>query len=97
MINLVNDLYLDADPLQFILKKKTIVQDKKSKNYGNENFIVVGYYPDLGTLAKQTIMYAVKQEDFDSIKAMEKRLNELIKEVKVNINRVDFEKLQKVL
>ena len=47
MIKINEKFCIDSDENQFVLKEISKVQDEKSKNYGQETFIVLGYY---GTL-----------------------------------------------
>ena len=94
MIKLVNDLYLDADKLQFILKLRMVNQNKDSKNYGEEYFNNVGYYPNLGDLMKSAALYGIRRSDFDTLKQIEKTLNDIKKEMNININKIDFESLK---
>lgn len=47
MIRLSDRYYIDADSKNYILKEKTIVQDKESSNYGKETFKDLGYYTNL--------------------------------------------------
>lgn len=47
MIKIKNNFIVDSDENQFILKEIGTVQDKNSKNYGEETYTVLGYF---GTL-----------------------------------------------
>jgi len=49
----INDKYIiDADENQFIVKEIGVVQDEKSKNYGEETQTTLGYYSTLEQAAK---------------------------------------------
>ncbi len=49
MIKLDEEYYLDANELQFYLKKKHVVEE--GDNAGKVNFVTVGSYPSLRTVA----------------------------------------------
>ena len=97
MINLVNDLYLDADKLQFILKEKSVVKDKDSKRFGEETFRTLGFYPSVSQLLESSVVRELRSQDFDSLKEMEAELKRLSNVVQVNISKLDFDSLKKEL
>lgn len=78
MIKIDDNFFIDADSNSYTLKEKDKIQDKKSKNYGEEVFRDRGYYVTLegvlnGYLKAQTRDY-VQNNDVD--------VKELIKEIK---------------
>lgn len=78
MIKIDDKFFIDADSNSYTLKEKDKIQDKKSKNYGEEVFRDRGYYVTLegvlnGYLKAQTRDY-VQNNDVD--------VKELIKEIK---------------
>lgn len=78
MIKIDENFFIDADSNSYTLKEKDKIQDKKSKNYGEEVFRDRGYYVTLdgvlnGYLKAQTRDY-VQNNDVD--------VKELIKEIK---------------
>lgn len=79
MIKITDRFYIDANTNCYVLKEKTLVQDEKSKNYGQEIFKDLGYYVSLESclrgILKTTIReYITKQE--------EKSIQDLTKEIK---------------
>lgn len=78
MIKVTDRFYIDANSNCYVLKEKTIVNDKDSKNYGQEVIKDLGYYVSLeaclkGILETKTREYIAKQE--------EKNIQDLIKEI----------------
>lgn len=78
MIKVTDKFYIDANSNCYALKEKTIVNDKDSKNYGQEVIKDLGYYVSLeaclkGILKTKTREYIAKQE--------EKNIQDLIKEI----------------
>ena len=61
MVKLTDTYYIDADIRCYTLKEKTIVQDKKSKNYGNEIFKDLGYYVSLEECLKGYIKVVTRK------------------------------------
>lgn len=68
MININDKFYIDADENQFILKEKGTVQDKSSKNYGEETQTTLGYFNTveqaLLCLEKILLRRAIKVKDY---------------------------------
>ena len=89
MKHVIGDWYIDADRHQFIVKERSIIQDKESENYGEERFEVYGYCKTLEH-ALETIELInqrriVETEDLDIKKALrkiQKNHNEIIKAIK---------------
>lgn len=50
MIKITDKYYLDSDPMQFIISERSVVQDVKSKNYGQERFTQVAFFGNLEQL-----------------------------------------------
>lgn len=68
MININEKFCIDADENQFILKEKGTVQDKTSKNYGEETQTTLGYFSTaeqaLVCLEKILLRRAIKIKDY---------------------------------
>ena len=80
MIKITNDYYLDADSRNYILKKKTVVQDENSKNFGEEKYSDEGFYASIesavkGLLTLLTRNYISKK----TVNSIEELKNEIIK------------------
>lgn len=79
MIKVTDRFYIDANTNCYVLKEKTIIQDEKNKNYGQEIFKDLCYYTNLESLLngilKITTREFIAREDENSI-------NDLIKEIK---------------
>lgn len=61
MKKLTENLYIDSDPDCFTLYEKRTVQDKNSKNFGNESFPVVGYYATYEQVSQKIAEIGVKE------------------------------------
>ena len=90
MIKVTDRFYIDANANCYVLKEKTIVQDKNSKNYKQEIFKDVGYYTNLesclkGILKITTREFIAREEEnsiYDLIKEI-KRAEEYLKNLKL--------------
>lgn len=60
MLKINEKYYLDTDACNYILLERSIVKDKKSKNYGKETFKNIAYYGNLETLYKGIIEKEIK-------------------------------------
>lgn len=78
MLNINGKFKIDADENQFILKEVGTVQDKESKNYGEETQTTLGYY---GTL-EQTILGLEKILQRRAIKIKDYTLKEFVEEIR---------------
>ena len=78
MINVNGKFKIDADENQFILKEVGTVQDKASKNYGEETQTTLGYY---GTL-EQAILGLEKILQRRAIKVKDYTLKEFVEEIR---------------
>lgn len=47
MIKINDKFVVDSDESQFVLKELSTIQDEKSKNFGQETQMVLGYYSTL--------------------------------------------------
>ena len=82
MIKITDKFYIKADTNNYTLTEKTIVQDKESKNYGQEIFKDIGYYPTL-EMALNGIMTAITRKYISSEEENSvKELKEQIKQTK---------------
>ena len=77
MIKINEKFCIDSDENQFVLKEISKVQDEKSKNYGQETFIVLGYYgtleQSLSGLEKVLSRRAIRIKDYN----LKEAINEL--------------------
>ena len=78
MIKIDDKFFIDADSNSYTLKEKDKIQDKKSKNYGEEVFRDRGYY---GTLEGVLNGY-LKAQTREFVQNNETDVKELIKEIK---------------
>lgn len=78
MVNVNGKFKIDADENQFILKEIGTVQDKESKNYGEETQTTLGYY---GTL-EQAILGLEKILQRRAIKVKDYTLKEFVEEIR---------------
>lgn len=83
MIRITDDFYIDADSKNYILRERTIIQDKESKNYGKELFKDEGYYTSLEHLLKGFL----KVQTREWIQSNSGNIKDLLKEIK---NQNDF-------
>ena len=84
MININGKFKIDADENQFILKEVGTVQDKESKNYGEETQTTLGYY---GTL-EQAILGLEKILQRRAIKVKDYTLQEFVEELRAIHNEI---------
>ena len=88
MIKVTDRFYIDANTNCYVLKEKAIVQDKNSKNYGQEIFKDTGYYTSLesclkGILKTSTREFIARREEnsiqdlIEELKKAEKYLKSL--------------------
>ena len=75
MIKINDKFVVDSDESQFVLKELSTIQDEKSKNYGQETQIVLGYYSTLEQslygLEKILSRRAIKIKDYTLKEAIE--------------------------
>lgn len=92
MIKVTDRFYIDANTNCYVLKEKTIVSDKDSKNYGQEVFKDLGYYTNLesllnGILKTTTREFIARKEEnniYNLIKEI-KRAEEYLKDLKLEV------------
>ena len=78
MIKIDDKFYIDADSNSYTLKEKDKIQDKKSKNYGEEVFRDRGYYVTL----EGVLNGYLKAQTREFVQNNEADIKELIKEIK---------------
>lgn len=78
MVRVTDRFYIDANPNCYTLKEKAIVQDKNSKNYGQETYKDLGYYVSLESLLKGIVKTVTREY----IAKNDTEINDLIKEIK---------------
>jgi hypothetical protein len=75
MIKINDKFVVDSDESQFVLKELSTIQDEKSKNFGQETQIVLGYYSTLEQslcgLEKILSRRAIKIKDYTLKEAIE--------------------------
>ena len=92
MIKVTDRFYIDANANCYVLKEKTIVSDKDSKNYGQEIFKDLGYYTNLesclkGILKTTTREFIAREEEnsiYNLIKEI-KRAEEYLKSLNLKV------------
>lgn len=77
MIKIDDKFFIDADSNCYTLKEKSIIQDKKSKNYGEEVFRDRGYYVTL----EGVLNGYLKAQTREFVQNNETDIKELIKEI----------------
>ena len=78
MIKIDDNFFIDADSNSYTLKEKDKIQDKKSKNYGEEVFRDRGYYVTL----EGVLNGYLKAQTREFVQNNETDVKELIKEIK---------------
>lgn len=78
MIKIDDKFFIDADSNSYTLKEKDKIQDKKSKNYGEEVFRDKGYYVTL----EGVLNGYLKAQTREFVQNNEADIKELIKEIK---------------
>ncbi len=78
MIKIDDKFFIDADSNSYTLKEKDKIQDKKSKNYGEEVFRDRGYYVTLDGVLNGYL----KAQTREFVQNNEADIKELIKEIK---------------
>lgn len=78
MIKIDDKFFIDADSNSYTLKEKDKIQDKKSKNYGEEVFRDRGYYVTL----EGVLNGYLKAQTREFVQNNEADIKELIKEIK---------------
>lgn len=78
MIQIDDKFFIDADSNSYTLKEKDKIQDKKSKNYGEEVFRDRGYYVTL----EGVLNGYLKAQTREFVQNNETDIKELIKEIK---------------
>lgn len=78
MIKIDDKFFIDADSNSYTLKEKDKIQDKKSKNYGEEVFRDRGYYVTL----EGVLNGYLKAQTREFVQNNEANIKELIKEIK---------------
>ena len=75
MIKINDKFVVDSDESQFVLKELSTIQDEKSKNFGQETQMVLGYYSTLEQslcgLEKILSRRAIKIKDYTLKEAIE--------------------------
>lgn len=78
MVKIDDKFFIDADSNSYTLKEKDKIQDKKSKNYGEEVFRDRGYYVTL----EGVLNGYLKAQTREFVQNNETDIKELIKEIK---------------
>lgn len=84
MVKINDKFVVDSDESQFVLKELSTIQDEKSKNFGRETQMVLGYYStleqSLSGLEKILSRRAIKIKDYtlkEAIEELQKIHNEI--------------------
>lgn len=78
MLKVTDRFYIDANSNCYVLKEKTIVNDKDSKNYGEEAYKDLGHYVSLESLLKGIVKTVTREY----IAKNNVTINDLMKEIK---------------
>lgn len=84
MIKINDKFVVDSDESQFVLKELSTIQDEKSKNFGQETQMVLGYYSTL----EQSLCGLEKILSRRAIKIKDYTLKEAIEELKKIHNEI---------
>lgn len=85
MIKITDKFYIDATTNCYTLKEKVKVQDKNSKNYGQETYKDLGYYVSLESLLRGIIKTVTREY----IVKNDAEIKDLIKEIKKQEEFID--------
>jgi hypothetical protein len=92
MIKINDRFYINADTNCYMLQEKTIVQDEKSKNFGQEQFKVLGYYTTIESclegVLKVTTREFISKEELTSLKDLKefiKNENKYLRDLELGI------------
>lgn len=91
MIKITDDFYIDADGKNYILRERSIIQDKESKNYGKELFKDEGYYTSLEHLLRGFLKIQTRewiQKNSGDIKDLLKEIenqNKFVESLKIEV------------
>ena len=81
MIKITDKYFLDADSNNFMLKEKTINKDKKSKNFGKEDYNTLGYYSTIESalkgLVKSELRKFIGKSKIQEVEDLTKKIEEL--------------------
>lgn len=81
MIKITDKYFLDADSNSCMLKEKTIIKDKESKNFGKEEYVALGYYTTvegaLNGLVKLELRKFISKPKIQEIDDLVKKINDL--------------------
>ena len=81
MIKITDKYFLDADSNNFMLKEKTINKDKKSKNFGKEDYNTLGYYSTIESalkgLVKSELRKFIGKSKIQEVEDLTKKIDEL--------------------
>jgi hypothetical protein len=79
MIKVTERYYITANSNQYTVLEKTTIKDETSKNFGNEVFRDVGYYPTIEMAIKGIKKVLIREY---CSKETTNTLNELLEEIK---------------
>ena len=81
MIKINDEYYINANANCYILQRLGIIQDKDSKNYGEESRENLGYYPTLNGALNGLIKFETRKfiakEDINTLKDLQKEINKI--------------------
>lgn len=102
MIKINEEYYINAVPTCYILLRKSIIQDKSSKNYGEEHQESLGYYTSiesaLNGILKTEARKFVGKEDINSLKELQeelKKIQGMIKKACKNLDKIEVDSKEK--
>lgn len=89
MIHLIDDLYMDVDPLCYVIKQKIVTKNKKAKTYGEARYEAVAYLTKTDQLITWLYERKIKESKYKSLKAINDRSKRLCRELEHSIKRID--------
>lgn len=81
-IHIEDNLYLESDARQYMLKRYSGKLDKE----GNETYSVVGYYPDVNLAINSLIEMKIKESNATTLKELKEDVADIKTYVKEKIN-----------
>lgn len=92
MIQINDRFYINADTNCYMLQEKVIIQDETSKNYGKEQFRILGYYTTiegcLQGLLKTTTREFISKETKNNLKDLMdfiEKENQYLRDLKLDV------------
>ena len=93
MIQLTENLYIDSDTMNYIVKRKDIIQDEKSKNFGKPNYVAIAYHGTLDSLVRGLIESKTKalMSDAVTLTELSKSIDVYVKQLKTILQKKEID------